>query len=219
VTRHVTRRWLLIAVLLLALVLVPFFLFGDVLAQLAEWLLATRLPWWIAAPVIALLLASDLFLPIPSSAVSTAAGVLFGFAGGTTVSAIGMTAGALAAHWISASIGRAGVIRLVGTRELARGEALVRTYGAAALVIARPVPVLAEASVFAAAALGIPIGRFSVVVGLSNVGLSAAYAAIGASSASRGSFLLAFAGAVVLPGLALLTWLLVQRGTRRRTVG
>jgi uncharacterized membrane protein YdjX (TVP38/TMEM64 family) len=205
-----TRRWLLIIVVLLAIVLVPFVLFEDVFASLAERLLTTTLPAWMSALAIALLLASDPFLPIPSSVVSTAAGVLFGIAGGTIVSAIGMTAGAALAWWLASSIGRAGVIRLMGERELARGEALIRRYGAAALVIGRPIPVLAEASVFAAAALGLSFPRFLAIVTLSNLGLSAAYATIGALAASRNSFLLVFIGAIVLPGAALVTWRAVQ---------
>ena len=49
----------------------------------------------------------------------------------------------------------------------------------------------------------VPLGRFFALVTLSNVGISLAYAAVGAYAAGVQSFLLAFAGAVVLPGVLM----------------
>ena len=46
--------------------------------------------------------------------------------------------------------------------------------------------------------------RFFVTTLLADLGISAAYAAVGAFAAAAESFLLAFAGALILPLLALL---------------
>jgi uncharacterized membrane protein YdjX (TVP38/TMEM64 family) len=66
------------------------------------------------------------------------------------------------------------------------------------------VPVLAEASVFLAGLARMPFGRFAWITGLSNLGISAVYAAAGAFAARRESFLLAFAAAVLIPAAAML---------------
>ena len=46
--------------------------------------------------------------------------------------------------------------------------------------------------------------RFFVMTTLANLGISATYAAIGAWAAHLESFLLAFAAALILPGIAML---------------
>ena len=48
-----------------------------------------------------------------------------------------------------------------------------------------------------------PLRQFTLLVALSNLGLSLAYAAVGAYSVGRESFVLAFAGALLLPAIAL----------------
>jgi hypothetical protein len=46
-------------------------------------------------------------------------------------------------------------------------------------------------------------GRFLALSSLANLGISAAYAAVGALSANVNSFAMAFAGALLLPAAAL----------------
>ena len=77
-----------------------------------------------------------------------------------------------------------------------RVAALQRKFGAWGIVLSRPVPVLAEASVIAAGFTGMPFAKFAALSALSNLGISAAYAYTGATAADRESFLLAFAGAI-----------------------
>jgi hypothetical protein len=57
-----------------------------------------------------------------------------------------------------------------------------------------------------------PWPSFLALAALSNLGISAAYAAVGAWSARVSSFLLAFAGAVLLPLAALLLARAFARG-------
>ena len=68
----------------------------------------------------------------------------------------------------------------------------------------RPVPVLAEASCLFAGASRMAWGRFAMLASLANLGISLAYAAAGASAASKESFLLAFAASIALPAIAML---------------
>jgi len=64
--------------------------------------------------------------------------------------------------------------------------------------------VLAEASVVFAGLTRLPLRQAAPVLLLANLGISAAYAAIGAWAAQTNAFLLAFLGAVLLPGIGML---------------
>ncbi len=177
----------------------------------SAWLLARERPPVLAALAIALLLAADVALPIPSSLVSTAAGALFGWLQGACISWVGMTLGGIIAWVIGRWVGRSGLRRFVGEAELARAERLAVRYGAAAIILARPVPVLAEASVLLAASCGMSLARFLVHCALANAGIALVYAVVGAFAMDVSSFLLAFAGAIVLPGIGLLVARLHRR--------
>ncbi|MEO8484406.1 MAG: VTT domain-containing protein [Acidobacteriota bacterium] len=196
-------RWALISVLLLALILVPFFLFEDFFNTLAARFASGEGSSWYAAVGIGGLLASDVVLPIPSSIVSAAAGVLLGFAGGTAVIWAGMTMSCGIGYWIGArSAGAAR--RFVGERGLARAAAIAQRYGSFAVVLCRPIPVLAEASTVFAGLVHAPRQPFFWACALSNLGVAMAYAAVGAFSMRVESFLIAFAGALALPAIGFL---------------
>jgi len=196
-------RWALLWIALITAVLVPFFLFEDQFNALAGRISSGEVSTSVAALAIGGLLALDVFLPVPSSIVSTAAGVLLGLGLGAAVVWIGMMAGCLVGYFVgvySAPLAR----RLVGPASLARAAELANRHGAWAVVLCRPVPVLAEATVVFAGLVRAPIGRFLFVTAASNLGIAAGYAAIGAYSMRLDSFLMAFIGAVAVPGLALL---------------
>lgn len=199
----VRRRWALFGLVLLLLILLPFFLFEELLTKLANDLLAAPPSPWILGPSVGLLLASDVILPIPSSIVSTAGGALLGFWAGTFASFAGMTLGAVVGYAVGRYGGRRGTERLVGKAELLRVEELHNRYGSALLVLCRAVPVLAEASVVFAGVTRMPLRRFLPAMALANAGISAVYAATGAFAVGQGSFLLAVAGALALPGVGL----------------
>jgi uncharacterized membrane protein YdjX (TVP38/TMEM64 family) len=206
--------WLILVGALLALVLVPFLLFEGTSNAIAASLLETTRSRPVLALTIAALLAVDVLLPVPSSIVSTGAGTLLGFAWGTAASAVGMTAGCLVGYWVGRRLGRAGAIKVVGESELTRAESAVSSMRDVALLVCRPVPVLAEASVVAAGTLRIPFARFAVVVATANVAVSAWYASIGTTAVDRRTFVLAFLVAALLPGLALLGRRFLLRGSR-----
>jgi uncharacterized membrane protein YdjX (TVP38/TMEM64 family) len=196
-------RWAVIWVGLIALVLVPFFLFEDQFNAFAAAMTQDGTARWVAATSIFGLLALDVVLPVPSSIVSTAAGVLLGFWRGAAVIWLGMTTACLLGYAIG-SRASAAARRFVGDEGLARAERLVSRYGDWTIVLCRPVPVLAEASVIFAGIIRAPFATFLVVTTLANLGVAIGYAAFGAFSMRVDSFVMAFLGALALPGLAIL---------------
>ena len=186
---------------MLAAILIPFFLWEEpILAWFETWRTAT--PSAAVAALLAALLAADILLPVPSSLVSTAAGALLGFVPGALVSWAGMTAGSLIGYALGR--GAASSARWLPGADRARLEHARARYCDWVVIVFRSVPVLAEASAVFAGASGMARGRFLTLAALANLGISLAYAGAGAFAAGRESFLLAFAAAVALPGLAML---------------
>jgi uncharacterized membrane protein YdjX (TVP38/TMEM64 family) len=196
-------RWAIVWVVLIGLVLIPFFLFEQQFNDFAARMTQTDTAAWLAGISIFGLLAFDVILPVPSSIVSTAAGVLLGFWVGAAIVWAGMMVACLFGYALGARA--AGVARrFVGDDGLRRAESLMKRYGDYTIVMCRPVPVLAEASVIFAGQVRIPFGRFVWMSVLSNLGIALGYAAFGAYSMRIDSFLAAFLGALILPGIAIL---------------
>jgi uncharacterized membrane protein YdjX (TVP38/TMEM64 family) len=192
---HGLVRQLLLIAAVLAIPVVPFLIFGERLeARIADVLSLDLSPGTVAVAVFGLLV-GDMVLPVPSSVVITFAGRVLGFWDGVAVAWCGMTAGAVLAFGLVRVFGRPLAKRLSNDRELARTDALVSRWGVFVLVLTRPIPVLAEASVLWMGTTRLEWWRFLVAVGLSNLGLAAAYAALG----NRVPLPVAIATAVALP--------------------
>lgn len=202
--RRAAARWLLLGALLVAAILVPFFLFEDrINAAAAEFLSARHGRAVVAAGIVALL-ASDVVLPVPSSVVSTAAGALLGVSAGAAATWAGMTLGCLGGYLLGRGAGGAAIQKLLGHAEEARMAAAARRHGPWLLAVFRAVPVLAEASVISCGASRMPLRTFLPIVALSNLGVAAAYGAVGALAAEAASFLVVFAASILVPALGLL---------------
>ncbi|NMO15064.1 DedA family protein [Pyxidicoccus fallax] len=222
IPRHLTRAplsrtrvvvgWAAFCALLLAGVLVPFALFGERLEALAQGFLSARPPAWHVALLLGGLLAGDVVLPVPSSFVGTAAGGLLGFWGGLVTAWLGMMGGCAVGYVLGARAGTAALRRMTGDAEVARLARSSERLGPWFLLVFRAVPVLAEASVVFAGTSRMPPRAFFTVCALANLGVSATYAALGATAAEWESFVVLFAGMVLVPGLAL-AW--VRRGSSR----
>jgi uncharacterized membrane protein YdjX (TVP38/TMEM64 family) len=196
-------RWLVVSAVLLAAILVPFVLFEDWFNELAGHLMRREAPAWSVAGAIVGLLAADVFLPIPSSVVAVASGLLLDFWRGAAAVWAGMMAGCLFGYGFGAGASAA-ARRFVGGAGMANAERLSTRYGDYAIILCRPVPVLAEASVIVAGIVRRPLGRFLNLTAWSNLGVAMGYSAIGAFSMRLDSFLLAFLGSLAVPGLAIL---------------
>lgn len=143
-------------------------------------------------------LATDIFLPIPSSVVSTFAGSQLGTLGATAASFVGMTIGACLGFAVARWWGRPLARWFARDDDLARMEELTEKLGPTVLVVTRAVPILSEAGVLLFGAMKMPWRTFLPPVLLANLGLSLAYAFFG----ERFPILYAMAGAIALPVLA-----------------
>lgn len=199
------RRWLLLLGIVLVVILVPFLLFGK---QIEIWIdsfmhSAADRPGLVIAVLVSLL-AVDVLVPTPSSLVSTGAGFVLGFVGGAATSWAGMTVGSIFGYWLGLRFGYPLADRVVGSDELRRFREMRKQFGDWVIIASRPVPVLAETSVMFAGISEMPTGRFLLLSALSNLGVSAVYAAVGAFSSTVNSFLLAFGGAILVPALGMI---------------
>ena len=201
-----------LALLSLALVAVPVFpllllglSFED---RIEQWVSATALPPAGRFGVIVGLLAGDILLPVPSSAVTTWGGGVLGVGWATLASTLGMSAGAAIGFALARTLGQRFVTGQSAGGDLDRAAQLVRRFGPVALVLTRPLPILAEACVLLVGTTGLPWRRFAVPVVLTNTVISATYAAAGAYFRDRG----AFSPAIILSGtIPLLAALLARR--------
>ena len=205
-------RWLLLCIVILAIVLIPFFLVGN---QIETWTnnfiqSASNRPG-LTAIILSLLLASDILLPIPANETNTALGFFLGFTGGLITSLIGRTIGCIIGYWLGVKFGRPIAHRLVGSNQLKRLEKMRQRFGDWAIIILRPVPVLAEASVLFAGISRMSPYRFLFLITLSNLGVSAIFSAVGAFSASVNSFVLAFTACILI---SLIAMVIMKKGER-----
>jgi hypothetical protein len=167
------RKIFLLSVLIVAVVSVPFVVWGDAFVRplLESQAQRTGLLGLVA---IALLMA-DSVAPVPATLVimflAAKAGWLVGLTGGT----VGLSLGVLAAAWVGrTAVGRL-VPRFFPDSELSRLRGGVQRNLAFTLACWRSVPVLAEASVMLAAAAGVPVSRIFRVTLLPNLVISAVY--------------------------------------------
>ncbi len=190
----------LIGLALLAAILIPFVIWENSILAWTTGFIAKPGNGATVAAGIAALLAADIVLPIPSSILSTAAGALLGFLPGMLTSWVGMTIGSLTGY----ALGKTASPRWLSEADRKRLEQASARFGDWVVIVFRPVPVLAEASCLFAGAGAMPFRRFAMLAVLANLGISAAYAAAGAFAAGNESFLLAFAGAISIPAIAML---------------
>lgn len=143
-----------------------------------------------AAIGIALLIA-DVLLPVPASLLMIAHGALFGMVWGTVVSLLGAM-GAAAVGFALGRRGRGALSRFVPEDERRRADELLARWGDLAVVVTRPVPILAESVAILAGASPLGWRRFLVASFLGNLPAAALYAATGATAARLDNAFLMF---------------------------
>ncbi len=204
--------WLLLAGGLVAAILLPYLAFeGEINSAGAAWLESMRARPAAAAAAIFALLAADIVLPVPSSIIGVFAGGVLGFARGAVVLWVGLMAGCLLGYWLGARPGRRLAGRVVGGAQVAVLQRAFGRFGPLVLVLARGVPVLAEASVIAAGAARLDLRLFLPATAAANIVVALAYAGLGAAAAGSGSFVMVFTGIIALPALAWAFWTRLAR--------
>ena len=201
-----TLRLLLRPMLQISLILlipvVPFLVFGG---RMEAWVVSWNAQPFarpVTAALVVALLSGDIFLPVPSSVVSTFGGAQLGSWLGTLVSWFGMTLGAVLGFAIARRWGYAVAARFSSRQELDQMKPLSDRYGPGVLILTRAVPVLAEASVLLLGVHRLSWRRFLPPVLLSNLGLAVAYSFFGDYAQTHEWLPLGLAVAVALPVLA-----------------
>jgi len=193
-----------LCVAMAAIVIVPFVVFGDVTARLAQDAPSDASSRHAAGLACMILLAADVVLPVPSTIVIALLGGIFGAFFGTLVAAAGLTLGCIIGYTLGRTLGHDFALRTMGGEDFAYLKDLYERYGVLLLAICRPVPVLAEASVIVAGVAGLAAGQVMAITTLANIGFAAVYAVLGSSADTGMGLLVAVVASVCLPLAAMI---------------
>ena len=188
--------------ILITIVLIPFFIFEESINSWINVLISENADnTFILAAILFAVLASDIFLPIPSCLLSAMCGAFLGPVLGFIVSFAAMSVSSVIGFFIgstASSLAR----RLMSDNEKSL-ESNAKS-GPFMLFILRPVPVLAECSCVYAGLRRYNFAKCLVWLSVGNAVISAVYAAIGHFGRANDSFVPAFAAVVVLSGIGFL---------------
>jgi uncharacterized membrane protein YdjX (TVP38/TMEM64 family) len=209
------RYWLVVGVLLAA------FLVTFVIAEATSLPLLTdaqshldRSSWPTAVLSIGLLV-SDVVLPVPASAIMVAQGAAFGLVAGAMLALLGGIGATMMAYLVGRR-SQPWVHRLVSPAEQRRAAALMERYGMWAVIISRPVPMLAETVAILSGVERLPWRQVLLAGGVGNLIPAVAYAAVGALAASFVNGVVVFAAVCLV---ALVVGLIRWRVSASRQVG
>ena len=191
-------------IVLFAIPIVPFLWLGESFEQsLLDALRRPASPATVAGWVIGLL-AADMFLPVPSSAVITYAGGILGILGGTVVSWVGLSLGAIGGFGLARVFGEPLARRFSEADDVDRMSDFARRHGPTALVLTRALPILAEACELMLGAVRLSWRRFLPPMLASNAILALTYAACGAYFRDSNAFPVAIIASGAIPLIAAL---------------
>lgn len=146
------------------------------------------------------LLVADVILPVPSSLIMIANGALFGVALGTALSLAGHLGAALAGFFIGRR-GEALLNRIVPPEEQARANRLLAEWGWFAVIMTRPVPLLAETTAVMAGASVMTWRSLFLAALAGSLPTALLYALTGATAANFDSMVLSLGLALLMAGL------------------
>lgn len=161
---------------------------------------------WMAALVIVALFSGDILLPVPSSAVCAVAGKLFGIVTGTLLCWVGLNLSALIGYLLGWYLGWPAVSRWSNEEDARDVEAWLDRWGAWPIVLFRPVPVLAEASILLLGTYRYAAKKFWPPIIIANLVFAASFVVLGNLFAEQGNFLMGVAVSCIVPVLMLLVW-------------
>lgn len=159
------------------------------------------------------LLVVDALLPVPSSLVMISLGALYGPVAGAILSLAGRFGMAVA----GIALGRAGVpvvAKLIGGARREHADDLVARWGAFALIVSRPVPILAETVALAAGASRLPWRVALPAAFVGSIPEAVAYGLVGATAASAANGALVWLAFLALGTLFRVGELVYRRRSR-----
>lgn len=188
--------------ILITIVLIPFFIFEESVNNRINVLVSENGGNTFAlAAILFAVLASDIFLPVPSCLLSAMCGAFLGPVLGFIVSFAAMSVSGVIGFFIGSSASSL-ARRLISDNEKSL-ESNAKS-GPFMLFILRPVPVLAECSCIYAGLRRYNFAKCVVWLSVGNAVISAVYAVIGHFGRANDSFVPAFAAVVVLSGIGFL---------------
>jgi 3-dehydroquinate synthase len=176
-------------------------------------------PLALAAVTSIALLALDIFLPVPSSIVMTFNGTMFSFLGGALVSLSGLLAGAVLGYWISRLYGKKVIRLIVGNRADGTVGPFFERFGIVAVIISRPIPLIAETTTCMAGTADMPFRPFMLGQIVGGIPLAFGYAWAGEFAGAQGSAFLALTIAVMVPSILWFVWAVTRQSRRRVLAG
>ena len=156
------------------------------------------------------LLVADILLPIPSTIVMSALGLVYGTLIGGLYAGLGSMLAGLIAYAFCRWFGRPAALRIAGEDGLRQGEAFFEGGGAWLVLSSRWLPILPEAVACLAGLVKMPFRTFVVSLACGSLPMGFAFAAIGAIG--QDSPALAITLSIVVP---ILLWLIARRWLKR----
>lgn len=208
------KRALIFTALLAALVIGSKLLLENVLGVSLEpavkaWVLQPRPS---SALTVVVLLAADVFLPVPSSLIMILSGAVFGVLWGSILSLVGSVGGEWLGFELVRRYGRRVSSRILTERDIAQVHDLFARHGAGAVLITRALPVVMETISMVAGLSGMKRTTFLLASLAGTAPIVAVYAYAGAVSRHTGSLVPAIVMIVAVTGAG---WLWYR--ARRRT--
>jgi len=118
----------------------------------------------VAAMVGVALLAVDVLLPVPSSLIMITNGALFGIWLGAALSLLGALL-SVVLGWIIGRGGQKWILRFMGEDGMEEANTFLTKWGSLAIIVSRPIPVLAEAISIVCGGLKYPLGK-TIIYGM-----------------------------------------------------
>lgn len=205
-------RLVLIFFLLAVILIIPFAILGDMglgeeqssikfLQGYGEW------AWAIALG----LLTIDLFLPIPATAIIAALGFIYGPITGAFIGIIGSSISANIAYWACRSCGQSTAEKLVGKKDLEKGEKLFAAWGGWLVTLSRWLPLFPEILSCLAGMTKMPWHSFIAATLCGIIPLSGLFAWIGHMGQDYGA-----ASILLSAGLPPLFWFILHTYMRKK---
>ncbi len=174
-------RLIAVVLALAFLVAAPFAIWGDQLEHILSvdgaiaWMRGTGWAW--AAGIG--LIASDVLLPVPSTAVMAALGVIYGPVMGGLISSLGSVLAGSLGYWLCRALGPRTAERLAGKRGLDQARHLFDRWGFGLIAASRWLPVLPETVAFLSGLIRVPFPRFVLALTCGAVPLGFVFATAG----------------------------------------
>jgi len=198
-SRKLLKALVLLCVVGMLVPILPFAIAGPYLEELLAGFIAKLSGPEIVLTVAFCMLAGDIFLPVPSSAIITFAGVKAGFIPAVLSTAAGLTMGCVIGYELARRYGAILLGRLADPDDISRLRARAQHGGGLVVVLTRPLPILGETAVLIVGCLGLPRQVFYTAVSASNLAVAIVYVQFGRMSREQGSLIIPLAISLVAP--------------------